>query len=114
MIYVGIPYLKNGRTAAGCDCFGLFLLYYRNEFGIDFPDYKDVGIAALADNFCKVEHPQKHDVIVFDIAGERHVGIAVSPSRFLHNISRTNTVISRIADYKEYTTGVYRYENPRS
>jgi len=109
MMYVGIPYKKGGRTAEGCDCFGLFLLYYKNELGIDFPDYTDAGISSLADSFRRVETPRLHDVLVFNFNGERHVGVALSSTRFLHNISRADAVISRIADYSEYITGVYRY-----
>ncbi len=111
MMHVGIPYLAGGRTAEGCDCFGLVLLYYKNELGVELPDYTSVGLSTLADYFRKVETPQKHDVIVFDIAGDRHVGIAVSAMRFLHNISRANVVVSRISSYAAHIKGVYRYEN---
>jgi len=37
--YIGIPYTYGGRSMAGVDCFGLAILIYKNEYGIDLPDW---------------------------------------------------------------------------
>jgi murein DD-endopeptidase len=32
--YIGIPYVAGGESFAGCDCWGIVQLWYRNELGI--------------------------------------------------------------------------------
>lgn len=32
--FIGIPYVPGGESFAGCDCWGIVQLWYRNEFGI--------------------------------------------------------------------------------
>ena len=32
--YIGIPYMPGGESFAGCDCWGIVQLWYRNEMGI--------------------------------------------------------------------------------
>ena len=36
--YVGIPYSDNGRDRKGCDCFGLLMLVYAEQLGVQLPD----------------------------------------------------------------------------
>lgn len=36
--YVGIPYKDHGRDFSGVDCYGLYHLFYAQEFGIILPD----------------------------------------------------------------------------
>lgn len=33
--YLGIPWVLNGESPAGCDCWGLVRLAYREELGVD-------------------------------------------------------------------------------
>ena len=37
--YVGIPYKPGGRTREGVDCYGLLVLLFANEYGINLPDW---------------------------------------------------------------------------
>lgn len=116
--FVGIPYLRGGRDFSGCDCFGLLKLYYAEVLHIELPDVCDAEIARIAELFEKIDtlralstafRMTEGDVITFDFNGERHVGVAVSSTRFLHNLNCAGSVISRISDYKLFVTGVYRY-----
>lgn len=109
MTYIGIPYKKNGRGYDGCDCFGLVLLYYRDALGITLPDYLYGGISIVADCFERALQPDQNDIITFDFNGDRHVGVALGHGRFLHNLSRLSSSIGRLAEYKDFITGVYRY-----
>lgn len=37
--YLRLPFVHQGRGWSGVDCFGLVLLYYREEFGLRLPDF---------------------------------------------------------------------------
>lgn len=37
--YVGVPYAGNGRDRRGCDCWGLMVMVFREQRGIDLPDW---------------------------------------------------------------------------
>uniref|UniRef100_A0A6H1ZFW9 Putative tail protein n=1 Tax=viral metagenome TaxID=1070528 RepID=A0A6H1ZFW9_9ZZZZ len=37
--YHRIPYLEGGSSFQGVDCWGLVRLFYREEFGVNLPDY---------------------------------------------------------------------------
>lgn len=99
--YVGTPYLEFGRSAEGCDCWGLVHLVYARELGISLPDYLGYGSAE--------EHAEINALIsraetepvwsnisatprAFDIAVFRrgrlasHVGIVVRPGLMLHMV----------------------------
>lgn len=38
--YVGIPYVVNGRDRTGLDCWGLLILAFREQRGIELPDWR--------------------------------------------------------------------------
>lgn len=40
--YIGIPYVGEGRSRDGLDCYGLVLLIYKDHFGIELPDWSGV------------------------------------------------------------------------
>ena len=37
--YIGIPYKDHGASHAGVDCYGLLRLWYKEQRGVDLPDY---------------------------------------------------------------------------
>jgi cell wall-associated NlpC family hydrolase len=47
--YINIPYVKGGRDIDnpdnGLDCWGLVVLFYKNEFNVILPTYDDISTA---------------------------------------------------------------------
>ncbi|MBN9243373.1 MAG: C40 family peptidase [Mesorhizobium sp.] len=124
--YVGIPDLAKGRTRDGADCWGLAMLVYREELGIDLPDHaaeylddRDAAeIAAIAGRekvagrWQKVEEPRLFDLLLFTVGGhDSHVGIYVAPGQMLHTIKGDYAKIGRydIAPWRGRFVGAYRW-----
>ena len=96
--YIGIPYLPMGRTAEGCDCWGLIRLCFDAEFDIQLPCYsgdylspeEHVQIGALIRketerDWRNVRMPEEGDCVLFDVFGEpAHIGIVIDNQRMLH------------------------------
>jgi len=107
--YIGLPYLTNGRTEAGVDCWGLVRLFYRDELNIDLPSYTDnyngaddPAIMELMSeykdiNWKKQTVPEIGDVCVFNIYGEPcHVGVYIGNSKFMHSREGRDVVIESL------------------
>lgn len=88
--YVGIPWMFNGSSRAGCDCVGLLRLFYKEQgWEPSFDDGKPVDeewylkspyrlVRYLGKHFNKVTEKNllsPGDVIYFRENGEGHVGI---------------------------------------
>ncbi|WFE92311.1 NlpC/P60 family protein [Roseibium porphyridii] len=97
--YVGTPYRELGRDRAGCDCWGLAVLVYRDELGIQLisydGDYASVAeraeISALIEagqrtpDWIKVSQPKPFDIVLFRQGRlTSHVGIVCASGRMLH------------------------------
>ena len=126
--YVGVPFEDHGRAFTGCDCWGLVLLVYKNEFGIDLPSFDDdytdafscTEISAticqqeqLADVWTKVELPQVGDIVICIVQTlPWHLGVYVGGKRMLHTEKKTDAVIERLdsISWRNRIRGYYRYE----
>lgn len=80
--YVGIPYADASADRTGCNCLGLVVLFYREQFERDIPfpptqDATAVRASALSAFFELVDVPRFGDVVTMPgAAGEQdHVGI---------------------------------------
>jgi len=80
------------------DCWSLVRDYYRKEFSIELPmlefedDWWESGLDYFKDlpdsfGFVKVEEPQKHDVIIFNILSPvgNHCGVYLDDGVFMHH-----------------------------
>lgn len=127
--YVGIPYLRAGRSVAGTDCYGLLWLVYRDVLCVDLASYaaetmdavERAEVAALFADRVKspwvsvpLEQEREFDMAVFRRAGiDSHVGVVVAPGRMLH-IERLGTE-SHVETYsqgrwKTKLVAVHRHE----
>lgn len=97
--YLGVPFKLHGDTLAGCDCWGLVRLVYREELGIDVPAYAgpvsaqeareiDLALGAGGDWPWQAVEPGKaneFDLVTIRFAKvEAHVGLIIEPGLILH------------------------------
>lgn len=125
--YVGIRHLEFGRSADGADCWGIACLIYREQLGIELPDYvlgytsadERVELAAIIQGAATspLWAPVTALAMPFDIAIFRqgrlatHVGIVVHDGLMLHTVDGDH---ARIATYRSggwscRLRGVYRH-----
>ena len=108
--YIGIPFVSNGRTMDGCDCYGLIRLILRNEYGKELPelsnDYSNaLNLSETARLFEqkrpviaaeKLSKPQEKAVVVITEHGvPAHVGIVAGGGYILHTGAKTGSVCQR-------------------
>lgn len=122
--YIGIPYQENGRDENGIDCWGLVLLFYKQEFNIELPNLDSEYISSYdshvpqlvnnykKDNWTKTNTPKLGDICLFNILGEpTHVGIYLENSKFLHAREGHSSVIESIKKpvWNTRLEGIYTY-----
>ena len=108
--YIGIPFVSNGRSIDGCDCYGLVRLVLRNEYGVDLPEMSDNYTDALnvretarlfAENLPvlageKIDAPEEKAVVVITEHGAAaHIGIVAGGGYVLHTGAKTGSVCQR-------------------
>ena len=122
--YIGLPYQENGRTEQGVDCWGLARLVYKQEFGIELPDYSDLYSGSWdeqvtklinyhKDTWQEVKQPEVGDLCLFNIYGEpAHIGVYVGDSKFLHSRDGQDTVIESLNNslWKRRLAGYFSYQ----
>ena len=121
--YIGLPYLDNGRTEAGVDCWGLARIFYKDELGIELPSYAEeyIGgsdpaiveaVALYEDNWESSSTPVVGDLCLFNIFGQpTHVGVYVGDNKFLHCRQNLDSVIESLDNikWKNRFVGFYKY-----
>lgn len=106
--YIDIPYKDHGKDFLGVDCIGLVQLIFKEERGIDLPDFSllqySTGLKDEADEkiievkaqecinrgIGKIVYPpyQKFDVLIFYGGCSKkvvnHTGVFISGDKFIH------------------------------
>jgi len=108
--YIGIPFVSNGRTMEGCDCYGLVRFVLGNEYGVKLPELSDdygnaLNIAETAKLFAekrpvlaaeKLPGPREKAVVVITEHGRPcHLGIVAGGGYILHTGVKTGSVCQR-------------------
>jgi len=108
--YIGIPFVSNGRTEKGCDCYGLVRLVLRNEYGITLPELSDdysnaCNIQETAELFekhlpviaaRKIQEPEEGAIVIITEQGRLcHVGMFAGEGFILHTGAKTDCVCQR-------------------
>lgn len=122
--YLGIPFKHLGRDRKGLDCYGLLILYYKEEFGIDIldwsyePDWSKKGANYFIQEAPKVSKKvtsiQTHDVVLFytDLVRKvvNHAGIVVQAPNKVIQAMKTGVTLTDISTpvFKRRVEGFYR------
>ena len=108
--YIGIPFVSNGRSANGCDCYGLVRLVLHNEYQIDLPQLSNDYSSALnieetkklfteqrpALASFKLDKPQEKAVVIITEHGcPCHIGVFAGNGYILHTGIKTGSVCQR-------------------
>lgn len=121
--YIGIPFKYKGRDENGLDCWGLVRLIYKNEYNISLPsfseEYADSDIdriqeliAQYKEGWESVDSPTEGTVVLLKVMGaESHVGVAISPTHFIHAREGYDSAIEAFESpyWKRRVVGHFKY-----
>lgn len=114
--YIGLEYGNLGRGPDKFDCIGLILEIYKNELGIELPDYTELQYDEdwykehdhIVDNIDKKWIEVKEPLEMFDIliffggcakGVANHIGLYAGNGRFIHISSQYSSMLSRLDKY---------------
>jgi cell wall-associated NlpC family hydrolase len=133
--FAGIPYEPQGRTQAGCDCWGLYRLAVQDRTGISLPlwdtiDPRDGRAVArtltgerCGEDWLPVDDPRDGDLVLLRGAyaagdgqlrgGPVHVGCFVAPAAVLHVEEGIDAVIVPVThpSVRQRILGYYRHRS---
>lgn len=115
--YIGIPYVDQGRTIHGADCWGIILIVH-GDAGIELPSYGEISATQLLRIAREIKHAITKDENWIDVGDQPrramdvvvmhkldrvdkfpyHVGIMMSPTRMLHTVYSANSHMVRLTD----------------
>lgn len=121
--YIGIPFVDQGRSFEGSDCYGVIWLFYKHEKGITLPMLNQYESTAQSGKIAqiiqrekplwkRVYRPEYGDVIVFVIGGiERHVGVYIGDEKFIHGFQSSDSCVEALGSsvWKNRVGGFFRY-----
>jgi cell wall-associated NlpC family hydrolase len=125
--YLEIPYVWDGRSFEGADCYGLIVLYFREELGIELwdplelhlPHWKDAertNVLSLNTEreWVKVKEARLHDVVLIRLGESKtpnHCGVVISSSQFLHIQGKPGVSTPKLSLWKPRIAGYYRHRS---
>lgn len=112
-----IEYVSGGRSEDGADCWGLIVLFYRKELGIELPLYEWVApdkstrhkttceqakqMAIDIGLFEEVDSPEYGDIVLLNMLGMPiHVGVVIDKNLMMHTGSTHGVVIEDFTETK--------------
>jgi len=125
--YIGIPFVPNGRSRNGLDCWGLVQLVYKEQLKIDLPGYENIFNQDSIENlrvvsevmnkekekWIKVDKPEEFDVLLIRVRNRvvSHVGIYLNKNKMLHIMSKINSVVEPTTglNWQHRILGAYRH-----
>lgn len=116
--YLAVPYArrgfdgKGGASFRGASCWGLIVLYWRHERGIELPSYGGAARADMGDLFAaggalcqRAAQPQRFDIVQLLRWSARrgrwetgHCAVMIDETSMLHTTARTGPLVQSIAE----------------
>jgi len=122
--YIGIPFLKDGATREGLDCWRLVVMVYKDRLNIDLPAcsgiFADKSLASLKrisrliketkKQWTEVKKPAPYDVVLLRTSSF-HVGLVTGRRTMLHISEEINSTIEEFTSlqWKDKVEGFYHY-----
>jgi cell wall-associated NlpC family hydrolase len=123
--FVGIPFIDGGDSYDGADCYGLIRLYYRDELGIEIPNF-DIGayetkrvfwnfISEISKNWKFIKEPEKNCVAAMSHDANhpkivQHFGVYLGEKQILHTLENIGSHVVNLAEYRYFIKGFYRWQ----
>jgi hypothetical protein len=125
--YIGIPFQDKGRDFNGIDCWGLARLVYQEQYNITLPSFSSEYegsdtlrmqelIAQYKEGWEQIPEPIEGALVLFRVLGsETHIGIAVSPTHFLHARDGHDSAIESLEStgWKNRIVGYFKYSKKK-
>lgn len=124
--YLRIPFKEGGRGWDGCDCWGMVVLPWKEENGVDVPVHSGVMSGDPEDrtaleselgsgmwNEIPLAEAAPFDVVLFERGPKFHCGLVVEPGMMLHiRRDHPHGKIEQIEQphYMRMFKGVWRYD----
>lgn len=131
--YMNIPFKEKGRDFDGCDCWGLIRLIYKNELGIELPNYLECynttndreQLSKVISEESNIHwiHPafgyeKEFDVVILNMRGvPMHIGIVTKSGFMLHCAKGINTAHEKYKNtirWQDKVKGFARYDTKRN
>ena len=105
---IGVPYLENGRTADGLDCYGLAIEVERRAgkklndiaYSYNYAELLDEVLPSL--NVKETGEPREGALVVMTIKRELHVGVFLNNRQFIHATRNQGVRISDIKLFNNF------------
>ncbi|MFA5379028.1 MAG: hypothetical protein WC455_24955 [Dehalococcoidia bacterium] len=85
---LSVPYLKNGRTLAGLDCYGLVIECFKREGKVlkdlALPEYSPLAAHVASLNVREASEPRPGLGVQFMLDGDFHIGYMIDRRSVLH------------------------------
>lgn len=129
-LYMGIPFKPDGRDRNGLDCYGLICLIYKEQLGIEIPDYKGIFENNCFTTLKKVAQIIKEDkdkgwtviskgeqkefdgIVLRTGKFQWHLGVVVNSMNMIHIIQGAEVIVEpyesllwkhRVAEFRRYS-----------
>lgn len=127
--YIGIPFVDGGCSFDGADCYGLGKLIYKEELGIELPNFRVSAmdtrriwksyIEGVAGYWTLVDTPEMFDGLAFAYDPDhpklvQHFGVYIGNGKMIHSLDKIGAFICNLDDFRYCLKGIYRWNSLES
>lgn len=125
--FIGIPFVSQGRSFRGCDCYGLVKLYYKEVLNIEIPETVITAeqprrtfanyLNEISKNWSSTV-PQTNAVVAMAVNAEHptlitHFAVMIDDKRFIDTRENRSSYLTSIDDekIKNQIKGFYKWQH---